>query len=92
MSPLASLLAEPLRNTSAPGETVCVLPARAMGAEFEAEAVTTRRLAGLVLTPSLTVSASSYLPATSGVKLGRAVAAPARVARLPAGFETRVQE
>ena len=67
---MASVLPVPFRVTIAAIDTLCAEPALATGAELEAEAMTVTTAVGLRSLPSLTTKLATYVPATSGVKVG----------------------
>ena len=78
--------------TTPPTRTFCGDPALATGAAFAVVAVTVTVAGALLTLPSLTVKPATKLPAMSGVNVGVAVVAPARVAVLPTGLAVKVHE
>ena len=67
---MASVLPVPFRVTTAAVDTLCAAPALATGAELALEAMTVTTAVGLRSLPSLTTKLATYVPATSGVKVG----------------------
>lgn len=90
-SPLASLLAPPLRATVRPGTAPRSLPARATGATLPGAAVNSTLLAMLLLTPSLTTRVAVQRPAVPARNVGHGELPASSVALLPGGREIRLQ-
>ena len=84
---MASVLPVPFRVTTAAVDTLWAVPAMATGAELEPEAMTVTTAVGLRSLPSLTTKLATYVPATSGVKVGFGEVVEDKAALLLLGLE-----
>ena len=84
---MASVLPVPFRVTTAAVDTLCAAPALATGAELALEAMTVTTAVGLRSLPSLTTKLATYVPATSGVKVGFGEVVEDKTALLLLGLE-----
>ena len=84
---MVSVLPVPFRVTTEATDTLCAEPALATGAELDAEAMTVTTAVRLRSLPSLTTRLATYVPATSGVKVGLGEVVEDKAALLLLGLE-----